>query len=69
MGNSPDDISTLIQFPSLQGVASGNVGVGYQKTFKYRTSLGVNANWINQKINNTIFRNQFDLYFTFLRKF
>lgn len=69
VGNSPDDISTLIQFPSLQGVASGNVGVGYQKTFKYRTSLGVNANWINQKINNTIFRNQFDLYFTFLRKF
>ncbi len=69
IGNSPDDVSTIIQFPSLQGVASGNVGVGYQKTFKYRTSVGVNANWINQKINNTIFRNQFDLYFTFLRKF
>lgn len=69
VGNSPDDISTLIQFPSLQGVASGNVGVGYQKTFKYRTSVGVNANWINQKINNTNYRNQYDLYFTFLRKF
>lgn len=69
IGNSPDDVSTLIQFPALQGVASGNVGVGYQKTFTYRTSVGINANWINQKINNTNYRNQYDLYFTFLRKF
>jgi len=69
VGNSPDDVSTIIQFPSLQGVASGNVGAGYQKTFKYRTALGVNANWINQKVNNINFRNQYDLYFTFLRKF
>jgi YaiO family outer membrane protein len=69
VGNSPDDISTLIQFPSLQGVASGNVGVGYQKTFKYRTVLGINTNWINQKVTNTNYRNQYDLYFTFLRKF
>lgn len=69
IGNSPDDVSTLIQFPALQGVASGNVGVGYQKTFKYRTAVGINANWINQKINNTNYRNQYDIYLTFLRRF
>ncbi|GEP90580.1 outer membrane protein, YaiO family [Chitinophaga terrae (ex Kim and Jung 2007)] len=69
LGTNPDDRSRLVQFPQLAGLLTRSVGTGYQKTFKYRTTLGLFGTWINQKISNTIFQNQYDIYVTLQRKF
>jgi cellulose synthase operon protein C len=69
LGTSPDDRSRLIQFPKLAGLLTRSVGAGYQKTFKYRTTAGIFGTWINQKITNTEFQNQYDIYITLQRKF
>ncbi|OMP79631.1 tetratricopeptide repeat protein [[Flexibacter] sp. ATCC 35208] len=69
LGTSPDDKSRLVQFPKLAGLLTRSVGAGYMKTFKYRTTVGLNATWINQKITDTDFQNQYDLYITLQRKF
>lgn len=69
LGTSPDDRSRLIAFPQLVGLLTRSVGAGFQKTFRFRTTIGVNGTWINQKISDSQFQNQYDLYFTLLRKF
>jgi cellulose synthase operon protein C len=69
LGTSPDDRSRLIQFPKLAGLLTRSVGAGYQKTFKYRTTIGLYGNWINQKITTTSYQNQYDIYITLQRKF
>lgn len=69
LGTSPDDRSRLIQFPKLAGLLTRSVGAGYQKTFKYRTTAGIFGTWINQKVTNTDFQNQYDIYITLQRKF
>lgn len=69
LGTSPDDRSRLIQFPKLAGLLTRSVGAGYQKTFRYRTTAGIFGTWINQKISNTEFQNQYDIYITLQRKF
>ncbi|MCK7554656.1 YaiO family outer membrane beta-barrel protein [Chitinophaga sedimenti] len=69
LGTSPDDRSRLIAFPQLSGLLTRSVGAGYQKTIKYRNTLSINATWINQKIGDNQFQNQYDLYLMFLRKF
>lgn len=69
LGTSPDDRSRLIQFPKLAGLLTRSVGAGYQKTFKYRTTVGIFGTWINQKITDTDFQNQYDIYITLQRKF
>lgn len=68
-GTSPDDRSRLISFPHLVGLLSRSVGAGYQKTWGYCTTFGFTGVWTNQKISTTGFQNQYDLYFTLLRKF
>jgi YaiO family outer membrane protein len=69
LGTSPDDRSRLIQFPKLAGLLTRSVGAGYLKTFKYRTAVGVYGTWINQKVTDATFQNQYDLYITLQRKF
>jgi len=69
LGTSPDDRSRLIQFPKLSGLLTRSVGAGYQKTFKYRTTVGLYGTWINQKISDTNFQNQYDIYVTLQRRF
>lgn len=69
LGTSPDDRSRLIQFPKLAGLLTRSVGAGYQKTFSYRTTVGLSGTWINQKITPTSFQNQYDINITLLRKF
>lgn len=69
LGTSPDDRSRLIQFPKLAGLLTRSVGAGYQKTFRYRTTVGIFGTWINQKITTTEFQNQYDIYVTLQRKF
>lgn len=69
LGTSPDDRSRLIQFPQLAGLLTRSVGAGYQKTFKYRTTVGLFGTWINQKIATTVYQNQYDIYIMLQRKF
>lgn len=69
LGTSPDDRSRLIQFPQLSGLLTRSVAAGYQKTIKYRTTLGLFGTWINQKIADTRYQNQYDIYITVQRKF
>lgn len=69
LGTSPDDRSRLIQFPQLSGLLTRSIAAGYQKTFRYRTTLGLFGTWINQKIEDDRFQNQYDIYITVQRKF
>lgn len=69
LGTSPDDRSRLIQFPKLAGLLTRSVGAGYQKTLKYRTTLGIFGTWINQKVSDTEFQNQYDIFLSVQRKF
>ncbi|MFC6101617.1 tetratricopeptide repeat protein [Olivibacter domesticus] len=69
LGTSPDDRSRLVLFPNLQGLLTRFVGAGFNKTFAYRTTVGINATWITQKIGDDIYQNQHDIYFTLMRKF
>ncbi|GGG96993.1 hypothetical protein GCM10007415_35360 [Parapedobacter pyrenivorans] len=69
LGTSPDDRSRLIQFSELSGLLTRSVAAGYQRTFRYRTTLGLNASWITQKVSDQQFRNQYDLYISIMRRF
>lgn len=69
LGTSPDDRSRLIQFSQLTGLLTRSVGAGYQRTFQYRTSLGINGTWISQKVGPQNFQNQYDLYISVMRRF
>lgn len=69
LGTSPDDRSRLVQFPQLKGLLTRSVATGYQKTIRYRTIIGLFGTWINQKVSDTNFQNQYDVYITLQRKF
>jgi YaiO family outer membrane protein len=69
LGTSPDDRSRLVQFPQLSGLLTRSIAAGYQKTIRYRTTLGLFGTWINQKIADNRFQNQYDIYITVQRKF
>lgn len=69
LGTSPDDRSRLVNFPNLAGLLTHSIGAGYQKVFHYRTTLGLYGTWINQKISDTGFQNQYDIYVMLQRKF
>ncbi|MBO9729973.1 MAG: tetratricopeptide repeat protein [Chitinophaga sp.] len=69
LGTSPDDRSRLVNFPNLTGLLTHSIGAGYQKVLHYRTSLGLYGTWINQKITDTGFQNQYDIYVSLQRKF
>jgi len=69
IGTSPDDRSRLINLPELSGLLTHSVAAGYQKVIKYRTTLGLYGTWINSKIADNQYRNQYDIYLLFMRKF
>lgn len=69
LGTSPDDRSRLINFPNLTGLLTHSIGAGYQKVIRYRTTLGLFGTWINQKISDSGYQNQYDIYITLQRKF
>ena len=69
LGTSPDDRSRLILLPELGGIMSRSVGAGYRRTINYRTSIGVNGNYISQKVGVTTFRNQYDVLLALQVKF
>ncbi len=68
-GNSPDDFSRLFQLGETVKYTTYSIGAGYQKMFNYRNVVSLNGTWYNQKIGPARFRNQYDIYLVFLRKF
>jgi YaiO family outer membrane protein len=68
-GTAPDDISRNWDISRLSAYNTVSVGFGYQRTFQYRTVLGINGSWYNSQISANNFRNQWDIYLTLRRKF
>lgn len=68
-GNSPDDLSRLYDFNQNLKFTTYSIGAGYQKTFNYRNTVSISGTWYNQKIDAGRYRNQYDIYITFFRKF
>ncbi|HVI45751.1 MAG TPA: YaiO family outer membrane beta-barrel protein [Chitinophaga sp.] len=69
LGTTPDDRSRNYQFAKAVDFFSSGIGAGYQKTFNYRTTLGLFGNWTNQHIGNGQSYNQYDIYLTLLYNF
>lgn len=67
-GNSPDDFSRNYQLNKNLGSKTYSIGAGYQKTFRYRNTIMLSGTWYNQKLTQQ-YRNQYDIYLSFLRKF
>lgn len=68
-GNSPDDFSRLYLLEETVKYTTYSIGAGYQKMFNYRNIVSLNGTWYNQKIGTSRYRNQYDIYLTFFRKF
>ncbi|MBN9295790.1 MAG: tetratricopeptide repeat protein [Filimonas sp.] len=69
IGSSPDEFSRNFQFVNNVGITTYSIGVGYYKVFNYRNTLGINGDWYNQKVTPDTYRNQYDIYVSFQRKF
>ncbi|MFB6457384.1 tetratricopeptide repeat protein [Chitinophaga sp. Hz27] len=69
LGTSPDDRSRLINYEQLSGLLTHSVAAGYQKVFKYRTTVGLYGTWINSKLAPNQYGNQYDIYVVLMRKF
>jgi YaiO family outer membrane protein len=69
LGNIPDDQSLNYNFKNLSGLTSKSIGVGFQKAFRYRTSLQVFFNYTNLQVGPAKKINQYDVYLTLLRNF
>lgn len=68
-GNSPDDFSRAFQLGTIVTYRTYSIGAGYQRSFNYRNIVSLNGTWFNQRIAETRYRNQYDIYLTFFRKF
>lgn len=68
-GNSPDDFSRSFQLNQLVSFTTYSVGAGYRKTFRYRNILSISGTWYNQRLTETRYRNQYDIYLSFFRNF
>lgn len=73
-GNGPDDFTRTYYLGQASTYKTVSAGAGYNKTFHYRTSLGLYGTWYNQKIGtktdgSPAHINQFDVYVLLSRKF
>jgi YaiO family outer membrane protein len=68
-GNTPDDFSRAFQLDKLITFTTYSIGGGYQKVFNYRNTLSINGTWFNQRTDEHRYRNQYDIYVTFFRRF
>ncbi|MCF8451033.1 MAG: tetratricopeptide repeat protein [Taibaiella sp.] len=68
-GNVPDDFSTNYFLSQVASFNTVSCGVGYRRQIYYLTTFGINAAWYNIKTNETIFRNQYDIYVSLQRRF
>ena len=68
-GTAPDDFSQSYNIQQLLAYNTVSVGAGYTKQIQYRTTLGIFGSWYNEKLTTNFYRNQYDIYLSFLRKF
>lgn len=68
-GTAPDDRSRNYNLENQLKFETVSVGAGIQKMIRYRTTIGIFGTWINQKIASNTYQNQYDIYFTLLRRF
>jgi len=68
-GNMPDDFSTNYFLSTLAKYKTVSCGVGYKRQVYYLTTFSINATWYNIKSNETIYRNQYDIYVALQRRF
>jgi YaiO family outer membrane protein len=68
-GSTPDEFSRNFQLTENLGITTYNFGMGYHRIFRYRNTFSITGTWYNQKLNSGFYRNQYDLFFMFLRKF
>lgn len=69
LGNTPDDRARNYQFNNNASFLAGGAGLGFLKTFAYRTSLGLFGNWTYQRLTNKAHYNQYDIYLSLLHNF
>jgi YaiO family outer membrane protein len=69
VGNSPDEFSRNFQLAENLGLRTYSYGIGYTKIYKYRNTFSINGSWYNQQLRSGAYRNQYDIFFMFLRKF
>ncbi len=67
-GSLPDENSRLFLLNNNIQFLSKSVGIGYQKTIRYRNILSAIYTLTNQKVAVDAFQNQHLLYLTFIRK-
>nr|WP_247716449.1 YaiO family outer membrane beta-barrel protein [Sinomicrobium weinanense] len=68
-GTSPDDRNRNFQYNTLGSFISQSVGAGYQKTLGHLTTLSLYAVWNHQKIGDSRYLNQYDVYISLFRNF
>lgn len=68
-GTTPDERSLNFQFDRFASLRTIGIGAGFQKQFRYRSTVGLFGNWISQQLDNDIYQNQYDIYISYLRKF
>lgn len=69
LGSLPDEISQNFNLGSTLDFVTTTIGAAYLKTIRYRTRVGINLTWINQKVAPNLYRNQYDVYLTLQRRF
>ncbi len=68
-GNVPDDFSTAYFLSQAAPYKTVSCGVGYKRQIHYLTTFNISATWYNLRSNETIFRNQYDIYVSLQRRF
>ncbi|MFN7312556.1 MAG: tetratricopeptide repeat protein [Bacteroidota bacterium] len=68
-GSSPDEFSRNFQLAENIKIRTYNFSVGYGKIYKYRNTFSITGTWYNQELPSGFYRNQYDLFLMFLRKF
>lgn len=69
VGNSPDEFSRNFQLAENLGLTTYSFSIGYNKIYKYRNTFSLTGAWYNQQLRSGAFRNQYDIFLMFLRKF
>lgn len=68
-GNSPDDFSRSFQLNNIVSYTTYSIGAGYKRVFNYRNIVSINGAWYNQRLTETRYRNQYDIFLSFYRNF
>lgn len=69
LGNSPDEFSRNFLLTENVKIRTYSFTMGYTKIFRYRNTFSITGSWYNQELPSGYFRNQYDFFFMFLRKF